>query len=585
MGMTRTSACDIPGLIGDDTKLHGAVVLRGTRVAVAGRGRRVADRGRGCAPAQCTGRGRVRRGRGRRRLGRLGAAAGVERVGQPPRASSMAMTAPFIPPRPISDMMRTRPRESAGSRSLAGLLGLDRVAHVVGHLAADVVDRRVQVAQRDVVGRVAVEPLVEDRDVDRVVASSSRSVRAAVIAASAPVERLDRASSYFARRGPARRRADGRSCSASRAERRLAASDPIVEPAHAASRPSVAPSGRGERACRATDRGRALEVGLGRADERRPRRGRARIAGGRGRDADQRARRPRRSRAPTVSRSLPFRAASAPRACVPSASTSAARPARSRLDGVEPRRDRRRRRAAVSVGPGRPRPVARSMAVTGPAAPSAMATTAASHSGPAAPMRRGATGHRRGMPVSSRRLAPGRGASAQVAQRARHVARLEPEARRDDVERPDVVEPELAQLVGGDREREVDELGRAGHEPDERHGHRDDDAPLAERAEDLRGDLAVRPVARPAELERCPDRRRVGEAPRRRPGPRRRRGWAGTGSRRRPGTGTMPGDRRTRPAMMLKNPSPGPNWSDGLRIVQSSPDARTSASAFAFELA
>ena len=37
--------------------------------------------------------------------------------------------------------------------------------------------------------------------------------------------------------------------------------------------------------------------------------------------------------------------------------------------------------------------------------------------------------------------------------------------------------------------------------------------------------------------------------------------------------------------MMLKNPSPSPNWSDGLRIVQSSPDAATSASAFAFELA
>ena len=37
--------------------------------------------------------------------------------------------------------------------------------------------------------------------------------------------------------------------------------------------------------------------------------------------------------------------------------------------------------------------------------------------------------------------------------------------------------------------------------------------------------------------------------------------------------------------MMLKKPSPVPNCSDGLRIVQSRPDARTSASAFAFELA
>ena len=37
--------------------------------------------------------------------------------------------------------------------------------------------------------------------------------------------------------------------------------------------------------------------------------------------------------------------------------------------------------------------------------------------------------------------------------------------------------------------------------------------------------------------------------------------------------------------MMLKNPSPGPNWSDGLRIVQSRPEAATSASALALELA
>ena len=52
-----------------------------------------------------------------------------------------------------------------------------------------------------------------------------------------------------------------------------------------------------------------------------------------------------------------------------------------------------------------------------------------------------------------------------------------------------------------------------------------------------------------------------------------------------PGTGIRPGDSRTRSAMMLKKPSPWPNWSDGLRIVHSSPDAATSASAFAFELA
>ncbi len=52
-----------------------------------------------------------------------------------------------------------------------------------------------------------------------------------------------------------------------------------------------------------------------------------------------------------------------------------------------------------------------------------------------------------------------------------------------------------------------------------------------------------------------------------------------------PGTGMTPGDSRARSAMMLKNPSPCPNWSEGLRIVHSSPDAATSASALAFELA
>ena len=52
-----------------------------------------------------------------------------------------------------------------------------------------------------------------------------------------------------------------------------------------------------------------------------------------------------------------------------------------------------------------------------------------------------------------------------------------------------------------------------------------------------------------------------------------------------PGTGTTPGDIRTKPAMMLKKPSPSPNWRDGLRIVQSRSDAATRASAFAFELA
>jgi hypothetical protein len=50
-----------------------------------------------------------------------------------------------------------------------------------------------------------------------------------------------------------------------------------------------------------------------------------------------------------------------------------------------------------------------------------------------------------------------------------------------------------------------------------------------------------------------------------------------------PGTGTIPGDIRTRSAMMLKNPSRGPQSSDGLRIVQSRSLAATACSAFAFD--
>ena len=79
------------------------------------------------------------------------------------------------------------------------------------------------------------------------------------------------------------------------------------------------------------------------------------------------------------------------------------------------------------------------------------------------------------------------------------------------------------------------------------------------------------PPSSNALADRSSDRR----TPRPRRGPRRRRGSAGTARRRDPGPGRGPATRRTRPAMMLKNPSPGPNWSDGLRIVQSSPDART----------
>ena len=84
------------------------------------------------------------------------------------RASSIAMTAPFIPPRPISAMITTRPRVSGGRRARAAASALT-AARVVGVTFLPTLrDRDVQVAQRDVVVGVPVEPLVEDRHVDGV---------------------------------------------------------------------------------------------------------------------------------------------------------------------------------------------------------------------------------------------------------------------------------------------------------------------------------------------------------------------------------------------------------------------------------
>ena len=52
-----------------------------------------------------------------------------------------------------------------------------------------------------------------------------------------------------------------------------------------------------------------------------------------------------------------------------------------------------------------------------------------------------------------------------------------------------------------------------------------------------------------------------------------------------PVIGTTPGEIRTSPAIRLKNPSRGPNSSDGARTVQSSPLSRTIDIPFALELA
>ena len=127
---------------------------------------------------------------------------------------------------------------------------------------------------------------------------------------------------------------------------------------------------------------------------------------------------------------------------------------------------------------------------------------------------------------------------------------MKPKARWTPSSGPDVVEGELAELVGRHgEEAEVERLHGAGHQADEGDRHRDDDAPPADGPGDLLGDLAVGPGARAAELVglRRSSRGAPGRGARR--ARRRRRGSAGTGSSRCPapgrrGPGSAPGRRR-----------------------------------------
>ena len=142
----------------------------------------------------------------------------------------MAMTAPFIPPRPISAMMTTRPRVSGGSwaRASASAATAARVALVT--LRADLRDGLVQVPERDVVVLVARQPLVEDRDVDRV-APAGRATPGPPRSAPRPrSSSLDRRvvlgsrprSAACDRRAGRARRAAGSSC--------VAATEPAAQP-------------------------------------------------------------------------------------------------------------------------------------------------------------------------------------------------------------------------------------------------------------------------------------------------------------------------------------------------------------------
>ena len=114
---------DVPRLIGDDTKLHGVRSLRKAQPRDAGVRRSVtAGSGRQCSRAERRS-GTVRGSRVRRSGAAVrGASSASASVA---RASSMAMTAPLIPPCPISAMIRTRPRVSGGSWARASASAVD----------------------------------------------------------------------------------------------------------------------------------------------------------------------------------------------------------------------------------------------------------------------------------------------------------------------------------------------------------------------------------------------------------------------------------------------------------------------------
>ena len=254
-------------------------------------------------------------------------------------------------------------------------------------------------------------------------------------------------------------------------------------------------------ACRARPASRHRDRRRRRADERH--RGESRAQrGGLGDDVGDSGRPRRRPPRPVVV-SEPLRAASAPRAWVPSASTWSASAERSRrgasscgLTSASP--------AAVSVGP-------------------AVAIPAMVHAGheagraerddeddrePDEPPASGADASPRA-PVRSvmRAGRPGRAASSEVAERALHRPRLEPEPGRDDVERADVVE-----LAAGGAGRWRPGTGRRRNSAVRATSRMSGTGigtiarRLPSASSDLAGDLAIRPVARPAQVEGRADR-------------------------------------------------------------------------------
>ena len=236
---------------------------------------------------------------------------------------------------------------------------------------------------------------------------------------------------------------------------RLPATDPIAERGPGA----LEPYGSLERAGEPARGGRAPDPTPGSGppgvpSERHSAAGLGVDAAGPGSDRDDQLVAGRRCAAVAVSGSLATSAASAPRAWTPSASTSSdngrelgLRPVEAGVTTASPQIV-----SSVTSDPA----ADRSMPATMPAAPSEM-TSAATQPGERRQIDRTRDGYASGPIRWSRAL-------AQVAELARHVPRREAEPLPDDVERADVVETELAELVRGHRERDAQSLRRAGDE-------------------------------------------------------------------------------------------------------------------------
>ena len=250
----------------------------------------------------------------------------------------------------MSPMMTTSPRESGGSWARAAFSAVIALRTFGVTLPADRVQRVVERRQRLVVDRVPLQPLVEDRDIDRVREAVAERLAVGDDLAGT-LEGLDgrRVLRIAALRPPPARRA-GR---ARRAARRAVPPPSTTRSAgpRRAGGPSVAPRARHQPVVARQEGRRDVERCLRRPHVREPRQRRVE---GLGPPLDRRraAASPAAIAVSTVSVSPATVAASAPRAWAPRSSTSSDRAPQLGLGGVEGGR-RARHRPCRRVAPAR----------------------------------------------------------------------------------------------------------------------------------------------------------------------------------------------------------------------------------------